>query len=219
MWPCLDRPRWLTMVSTWAAGLGPVIPGPESIRCCWLLLGENGDNWWKRWVAVGLQMILRDDWNWTTGGASGLAVDVVDVAKMWRTLFHKAAGETIRLEQWKNKWSLSGLGLTKTLEHRWQTYRSPAWIFLGTRKGISRRASIDSENQKYNRWLFSTGRVVVKINDKLWILAPLDCCWDDDGITIAHSTFCIRHSVATSMDIGHRLDDGLELNSPFLKVT
>lgn len=77
-----------------------------------------------------------------------------------------------------------------------------------------------SENQKNNRWPFSIGLVAVKTSETLddWRL-------DDEGDTAddvetkEHSTFCIRHSVATSIDSGQRLDAGLETNSSFLRHT
>lgn len=76
-----------------------------------------------------------------------------------------------------------------------------------------------SENQKYKRCPFSIGLVVVKIRDRL------ADCWEDDVEDVdeedvnEHSTFCIRHSVATSIDNGHKVDAGLETSSSFLKLT
>ena len=62
-------------------------------------------------------------------------------------------------------------------------------MFAGTRKGISSRASRVSENQKKRRWPASMALVVVNIND------VVDTRW--------HSTFCVRHSPATSIHSGH----------------
>ena len=61
-------------------------------------------------------------------------------------------------------------------------------MFAGARKGISSRARSVSENQKKSCWSASMGRVVVNINDVVE--------------TRTHSTFCVRHSPATSIHSG-----------------
>ena len=144
-WPCFDRPKWLTRVSTWAAGWR-VIEFATAVAgcccCCWWCPSIKGvRKWWwcNRWGRHCwcccwwwlLKLMTADDAN----GTLELLLTLLVVVRTSRTRDHRvgnglvnwwtAVDDPVEEQCWKNKCSLSGLGVVNVALHRWQTYRSP----------------------------------------------------------------------------------------------